>query len=303
MFSSKDCRSEVKINVSIYGENRQSGDLQTIYRALQQVPEIKVTCASDIPPQCISIGGKVLAVVDDFDAWDSLMPERGGEFLEWVHSLRPAIIFKLQYRRGADYPAGTVSAGYLCHPLSYDVTMPPDLGSRARSVDVTARMRTGGYESPETDWMRQRAEIVSQTRRLADEGLNVIYGKISPEGYHAELPNAQIGFVWRGFGMLCYRLLEYLRAGVIPITEPLGAEWPLREDVILEDDVHCVHCDDPKRFAEAARLLLRDRRKMKRIRGNILDLWRERLCLAAMGRWYWNELNRQARQAAHPPAD
>jgi hypothetical protein len=302
MFPSKDSRFEVKINVSIYGENRPSGDLRTIYRALQQVPEINVTCASDIPPQCISVGGRVLAVVDDFDAWDSLIPERGGEFLEWVLSLRPAIIFKLQVRRGSDYPAGTVSAGYLCHPLSHAVTMPPDLERRARSIDVTARMRTCGYRSPETDWMRQRAEIVSQAKRLADEGLNVTCGKTSPKGYHAELPNAQTGFVWRGFGMLSYRLLEYLRAGVIPITEPLGAEWPLREDVILEDDVHCVYCDDPKRFAEAARLLLRDRQKMKRIRENILDLWRERLCLAAMGRWYWNKLNRQARPATHASA-
>jgi hypothetical protein len=302
MSPSEDCRLEVKVNVSIYGENRQSGDLQTIYRALRQVPEIKVTCASDIPPQCISIGGKVLAV-DDFDAWNSLMPQQGGAFLEWVHSLRPAIIFKLQFRRGADYPAGTVSAGYLCHPLSYAVTMPSHLESRARSVDVTARMRKGGYGSPETDWMRQRAEIVSQAKRLADAGLSVTYGKISPEAYHAELPNAQIGFAWRGFGMLSYRPLEYLRAGVIPITEPLGTEWPLREDVILEDDVHCVYCDDPKGFAEAARLLLRDRRKIKRIRRNILDLWRERLCIAAMGRWYWNELRRQARKAVHPAPD
>jgi hypothetical protein len=138
---------------------------------------------------------------------------------------------------------------------------------------------------------------------LADEGLNVTYGKISLAGYHAELPNAQIGFAWRGFGMLCYRLLEYLRAGVIPVTEPLGAEGPLRQDVALEDDVHCVYCGEQNRFAEAARLLLRDRRKMKRIRGNILDLWKERLCLAAMGRWYWNELSQKARQAAHVRAD
>jgi hypothetical protein len=143
MLPSEDRPPEVKINVSIHGENRESGDLQTIYQALQQVPEIKVTRTADIPAQCISVGGKMLAVVDDFDAWDSLAPQRGGEFLEWVRSLRPAINLKLQYRRPVDYPAGTVSAGYFCHPLSCAVTMPPDLGSRSRSIDVTARMRTG----------------------------------------------------------------------------------------------------------------------------------------------------------------
>jgi hypothetical protein len=82
-----------------------------------------------------------------------------------------------------------------------------------------------------------------------------------------------------------------LRAGVIPVTQPLGPEWPLRQDIVLEDEIHCIFCDDPKQFGREARLLLRDQPKMIRIRENILDLWKERLCLASMGRWYWNKLS------------
>jgi hypothetical protein len=90
--------------------------------------------------------------------------------------------------------------------------------------------------------------------------------------YTAELWDSQIGFEWRGSGYLTHRLIEYIRAGVVPITRPLGKEWPIREDVVLEDGVHCVFCSDPYRFAQEASRLLLDQQKIGRIRGKSFDV-------------------------------
>ena len=84
--------------------------------------------------------------------------------------------------------------------------------------------------------------------------------------------------------------MEYIRAGVVPITRPLGEEWPIREDVILQDGIHCVFCPDPADFAREASKLLLDRAKLARIRRNLMELWQEKLCPAAHGLWIWEKL-------------
>jgi hypothetical protein len=76
----------------------------------------------------------------------------------------------------------------------------------------------------------------------------------------------------------------------VPLTRPLGPEWPIREDVVLEDGVHCVFCPDPNQFAQEGSRLLLDRNKIARIRGNLLKLWEEKLCPRAQGYWLWSKL-------------
>ena len=101
-------------------------------------------------------------------------------------------------------------------------------------------------------------------------------GSPSVGQYEAELWDCQIGFDWRGCGYLTHRLIEYIRAGVVPITCPFGEEWPVREDVVLEDGVHGIFCSDPKDFAREAKSLLRDPAKIRQIRRHLLDLWQEK---------------------------
>ena len=138
--------------------------------------------------------------------------------------------------------------------------------------------------------MVARTRIVDQAVLLAHLGHNTRWGFVDGSEYISELWDSQIGFEWNGSGYLTHRLIEYIRAGVVPITRPLGQEWPIREDVILEDGVHCVFCPDPFRFAQEASRLMLDPEKIARIRRNLTKLWEEKLCPKAQGDWMWSKL-------------
>jgi hypothetical protein len=140
--------------------------------------------------------------------------------------------------------------------------------------------------------MEERRKIVEEAAVLARNGYAAVHAKIAMNEYLGELPDTQVGFHWRGYGRISYRLIEYIRAGVVPITQSLGREWPIREDIIMEDGITCVVCDNPADFGAEAKALLKDRAKLARIRKNICELWTEGLALPAMGRWYWEQLRR-----------
>ena len=281
-----------KVQLEINPTYRCSGGtrLLEILPWLREVSEISVVENSDIPPLSIVINKRVVAVVDPFDdadldsRWDD-----EGSTRQRVEVLQPLIVFKYQWRRGVEYPRGTISAGY---PCASDLPCPDDLLTRKRHIAVTARMR-GNWDyhwGTDIEWMKARSCIVSQIKLLTQLGHEARAGLTSADEYTAELWDSQIGFEWRGSGYLTHRLIEYIRAGVVPITRPLGKEWPIREDVILEDGVHCIFCPDPYRFAHEASRLLLDPQKIARIRRNLLELWEEKLCPRAQGHWLWSRI-------------
>ena len=256
---------------------------------LREVSEISVVENREIPPLSIVINQRVVAVVDPFDEpslasrWDE------GSTRQRIEELQPPIVFKYQWRRGVEYPRGTISAGY---PCAKDLPCPRDLLTRKRHIAVTARMRINRdyHWGRDTEWMKARSVIVGQIKLLSQLGHEARAGLTSADKYIAELWDSQIGFEWRGSGYLTHRLIEYIRAGVVPITRPLGKEWPIREDVVLEDGVHCIFCADPYRFAQEASRLLLDPQKIARIRRNLLELWEEKLCPKAQGYWLWSRI-------------
>jgi hypothetical protein len=271
-------------------EGGRSGSLAQVLEALRLVPGLDVAECGSIPPQCVAVGDEVIAFVDDLDAWQSCSPSHGGEMVEVIRRVNPPVIFKYQYRQGVDYLPGTVSAGYFCVG---DVRCPPpDLCDRARPIDVSARMRTGGYGTPELtcDWLQARGALVEEASSLVREGWATRTGKIDRNGYYEELFDTNFGFNWRGCGKLTYRMIEYIRAGVVMITDPLGSRWPVREDIVLEDGVHCIYCEEPRRFAEVARSLRRSPEKIAMIRREVVALWENKLCPGMMGAWYWQKL-------------
>ena len=262
---------------------------------LREVDEISVVANSDLPPLSISINNRVVAVVDPFDEPGMNSPWDESSTLERVRELQPVIIFKYQWRRGVEYPPGTISAGY---PCLKDVDRPPDLLTRSRPIAIAARMRVN-YDyhwAAHTQWMRARSRIVSQARLLKQLGHNTRFGLTEAGEYTSELWDTQIGFEWCGNGYLTHRLIEYIRAGVVPLTRPLGKEWPIREDVTLEDGVHCVFCPDPFSFAQEASRLLLDTGKIARIRRNLVKLWEDKLCPKAQGHWIWSKLKQALNQ-------
>ena len=265
-----------------------------IVRWLREVDEISVVENGEIPPLAIVVNKRVVAVVDPFDdadlnsRWDD-----EGSTRQRIVELQPPIILKYQWRRGVEYPRGTISAGY---PCLEDVPRPPDLLTRRRPIAVIARMR-GNWDyhwAMDTDWMRARSCIVSQIKLLTQLGHQARSGLTSAAEYTSELWDSQIGFEWRGTGYLTHRLIEYIRAGVVPITRPLGREWPIREDVVLEDGVHCIFCPDPYRFAQEASALLLHPQKIARMRRNLLELWEAKLCPKAQGYWLWSKIKQAA---------
>jgi hypothetical protein len=280
---------EVSVNPTRV-EGGYSGSLSHVLNALRLVPGLEVRESRTVPPQCIAIGDEIVAFIDDLDAWQSASPGHGGEMVEAIRQVAPRVVFKYQYRSGIDYLPGTVSAGYFC--VNDIPDLPRDLLVRARRVDVSARMRTSGYGTPglTCDWLRARETIVGVATQLRREGWQTRTGKIDRGDYYDELFDTNIGFNWRGCGKLTYRMIEYIRAGVVMVTDPLGTTWPVREDVILEDGVHCIFSDDPAGFVEIARSLMRDPPKVAAIRRNVVDLWESKLCPAAMGAWYWRTL-------------
>ncbi|HEV8428024.1 MAG TPA: hypothetical protein VGQ41_09015 [Pyrinomonadaceae bacterium] len=257
---------------------------------LREVNEISVIDNSEIPALSIVVNKRVVAVVDPFDdvELDSRWDE-GGSTRQRIQELRPLIVFKYQWHRGVEYPPGTVSAGY---PCARDLPCPDDLLTRKRHIAVTARMRVNHdyHWGSDTEWMKERSCIVGQTTLLSQLGHDARAGLTSAAEYTAELWDSQIGFEWRGSGYLTHRLIEYIRAGVVPITRPLGKEWPIREDVVLEDGVHCVFCSDPFRFAQEASRLLLEPQKIAHMRRNLLALWEEKLCPKAQGYWLWSKI-------------
>lgn len=259
---------------------------------LRHVSEICVVENEGIPALCIVVNGRMLGMVDPYDEWEMASPSDPGNMAERIRELKPSVIFKYQFRRGIDYPPGTTSAGYPCFRRFRQVACPADLLTRARPIDITARMRVNrDYDwAVDEHWMIARSRIVEQAKLLGREGHNSKWGFVNADQYLSELWDAQIGFDWRGRGFLTHRIIEYIRAGVVPITRPLGEEWPVREDVILEDGIHCVFCSNPSQFAREARLLLADRAKIENIRHNLIELWQEKLCPAAQGYWIWEKL-------------
>lgn len=281
-----------KVQLEVNPTYKVSGSLRSleIVRWLREVDEITVVENSKIPPLAIVVNKRVVAVVDPFDdadlnsRWDD-----EGSTQQRIDELQPLIVLKYQWRRGVDYPHGTISAGY---PCAEDLPQPADLLTRKRNIAVIARMR-GNWDyhwAIDTEWMKARSCIVSQIKLLSQLGHEARAGLTSAADYTSELWDSQIGFEWRGSGYLTHRLIEYIRAGVVPITRPLGKEWPIREDVILEDGVHCVFCADPYRFAQEASRLLLDPQKIARIRRNLLELWEEKLCPKAQGYWLWSKI-------------
>lgn len=285
-----------KVQLEVNPTYRVSGNSRPleIVRWLREVDEISVVENPELPPLAIVVNKRVVAVVDPFDdenlnsRWDD-----EGSTLQRIEELQPELVFKYQWRRGVEYPRGTISAGY---PCLQDLPQPDDLLTRKRSIAVIARMR-GNWDyhwAMDTDWMKARSCIVAQIKLLTQLGHQARAGLTSAVEYTSELWDSQIGFEWRGSGYLTHRLIEYIRAGVVPITRPLGKEWPIREDVILEDGVHCIFCPDPYRFAQEASRLLLDPQKIARIRRNLLALWDEKLCPRSQGYWLWSKIKESA---------
>jgi hypothetical protein len=169
-----------------------------------------------------------------------------------------------------------------------------DLLNRARPIDVVALMRYWNRGTPPNSnkpWAVARRTLIEQAKLLEEGGFNTRYGHKSPQSeYEKLLLDTKLGFVWSASAYLGWKIPEFIQQGIIMITEPLGKDYPFANDVIFEDNVHCVFCSDPKQFGSKAIELLEDPKRMNCIRKNIVDLWEMKLCPEKIGEWYYRKI-------------
>ena len=284
----------VWLNPRCWDEVRSSVIMNYVKYFLQSVPNLHVRESTDLPPQCIGFDANNFAFVDDFGTWKSTQPGHKKQLHQFIHDIGAQVVFKQQHRVGSGYTVPTISGGFpafIYHP-EFLLQLPDDLATRARKYDVHARMRIDQYQSPRKnlDWMQHRGTLVKQAMSMENEGYRTCTGLIAPEQYFQELLDTKIGFNWRGFEKLNYRVAEFLVTGAVMITEPYGKEWPLREDIVLEHEVNCIFCESPQAFAAEAKRLLKHSSELARIRANALESAGKKLRLEAMGAWYLEQM-------------
>lgn len=206
------------------------------------------------------------------------------------------IIFKYHYATFVDYGeyANRIIPCGLWRWLSSDFSFSrEELLNKKRSIDVQSRMRcfNSNPNSRKTPWAAARRTIVKEALKLNKEEYVARAGsKIPMEQYIKELYDSKIGFIWSASAYLGWKIPEFIQHGVVMITEPLGLNYPFRDDIVLEDDIHCVFCNEPNKFGEVAKNLLRNPSRLEQIRKNVVDLWFDKLCPEKMGEWYYRRL-------------
>jgi len=165
-----------------------------------------------------------------------------------------------------------------------------------RNIDVMASMRhtnSGTINLPSDKWpawAHIRLNLREQADQLGKEGYSTWTKMIKRKDYVDMLRNTKLSFIWSASSYLGWKIPEFTQEGVIMITEPLGKNYPLCNDVTFEDDVHCIFCNDHTKFSSIAKDLLKDHDRMNYLRKNILDLWETKLNRKSVGTWYYNKL-------------
>ena len=171
-----------------------------------------------------------------------------------------------------------------------------DLLGRKRNIDVVSTMRHTNSGTPKDPknwpaWSHIRQNLMQQTLDMRAEGYKTVY-EMKPRHTYVNdiLKNTKISFIWSASSYLGWKIPEFIQEGVVMITEPLGKDYPLCNDVILEDGVHCIFEKNPKYFSDVAKELLKDTVTLKKLRSNCLDLWENKLSRSKVGEWYFNQL-------------
>lgn len=170
-----------------------------------------------------------------------------------------------------------------------------NLLTRKRPIDVVALMRWVNRNTPPSSkkaWAVARRTLVAQAEELQKKGYNTKAGRKKGKLlYEQLLLDTKIGFIWSASAYLGWKIPEFTQQGVVMITQSLGKNYPLANDVIFEDGVHCIFCDDPNIFGQIAIELLNDKERLEYLRRNVVELWEKRLAPREVGKWLYKKIN------------
>lgn len=244
----------------------------------------------ELPSYAVEVNGRLLAYIAHGDGHGLNNGDHGA-----LKENEYKLIFKFHYSPSHDYGAyqdRVVPCGLYRWWTNYRYS-PRQILNMTRNIDVMARMRThaGKIYPYQLPWIRARESLVRAAIQLRAEGYNTRMGIVGRDFYANELLHTKLAFIWKGTSYLGWKIPEFLQQGVVMITQPLGEEHPLRDDVVLEDGIHCVFCDNPDKFKETAKSLLSNSGRMESIRANIVRLWEEKLSPVKMAEWYYKKLS------------
>jgi len=269
--------------------------IRPVCRCLQLAAEkfkFELEINNSIPPYSIWIEDKPIAYLAHRDSFG--FPESDRKI---INKNDFKIIFKYHFSPSFDYGkySGKIVSCGLYRWLRPEHGLSAfELLKKNRSIAVVARMsccRSGRPESARRPCYVARRKIVEEAKNLEKLGIETCAGKKVPMLKHIEeLLQSKIGFNWEGTAYLNWRIPEHIQCGVVLVTQPLGKEHPIREDICLEDGDHCVFCDNPNSFGKVAKELLNDSKKLEQIRKNVVGLWFDKLCPEKMGEWYYRKI-------------
>lgn len=215
-------------------------------------------------------------VISDFD----IIPNHD---LERIAKYNPKVIFKNVYSKTQKYDNRVISGGYFSPIFIYTPYTYIYKNIDNREIDIISRMRVS------TDKYKNR-ELITAICKSFEIEFNVKYGKLNKEElYFKELENVRIGYNWKGYSKLNFRIIEYLAFGIPFISDNLSNN-PLREDIELKHEENCIFVETAKEFKKETILLLKDKDKMNKIGKNNYDLYNEKLTPYKMGEWYITKL-------------
>ena len=165
-----------------------------------------------------------------------------------------------------------------------------------RDIDIISSMRhynSGTINLPKEScpsWVNIRKELKDSAEALNNEGYKTSVKMVSRSSYSNMLRRSKLSYIWSASSYLGWKIPEFIQEGVIMITEPLGKDYPLCNDVIIEDGIHAIFCKDPKEFNNVAKSVLSDEKLMHDIRNNCLTLWETKFNRKSVGTWYHNKI-------------
>lgn len=266
-----------------------------LLRCLEMVKDecgFSMEWSDDIPPYTIWVGKKLIAYIDIADGFEL----RSG-YKKIIDKFDCKVIFKYHYDSTYDYKEYSnrlVPCGLYrwWRNTGFDKD---NLLARERSVDVVALMKWWNRATPKDSkksWAVARRVLVFQAEELQKMGYNTKAGrKIGTLPYERLLLDTKIGFLWSASAYLGWKIPEFTQQGVVMITQSLGRNYPLVNDTIFEDGVHCVFCDDPNLFGQVAIELLNDKERLEYLRRNVVDLWEKKLTPREVGKWLYRKIN------------
>jgi hypothetical protein len=168
--------------------------------------------------------------------------------------------------------------------------------NHTRDIDVMASMRhhnSGTIKLPEDkwpNWVNIRKTLKDSAEDMGNNGYHTYAKMINRSSYVNMLRRTKLSYIWSASSYLGWKIPEFIQEGVVMITEPLGKNYPLCNDAIIEDGIHAIFCNNHKKFNDIAISVLKDNSLINDIKKNCLNLWETKLNRTSVGTWYYNKI-------------